>query len=168
MTDSPLGRLSQRFEQFLEVVVLTLMTALATIVIVGVGFRKAGAALVWYDEIASILLAWLTYYGASLAALKRAHIGFPKLVYAARPRVRLTLVIFREVVVVGFFVLVAWAGWQVLQILDGIYLTSLPSVSIRLTQSVIPISAVLFVVAELLSLTEIWPVLRPANREPGQ
>lgn len=138
---------------------LTLMTALALVVIVGVGFRKAGAALVWYDEVASILLAWLTYYGASFAALKRAHIGFPKLVQSVRPALRRRLVIARELVVVGFFVLVAWAGWQVLQILQGIYLTSLPSVPARLTQSVIPISAVLFIVAELLSLAELWPRL---------
>ena len=31
-------------------------------------YRKAGASLTWYDEIASILLAWVTYYGAALAA----------------------------------------------------------------------------------------------------
>ena len=126
------------------------MAVLAVVVIVGVGFRKAGAALVWYDEVASILLAWLTYYGASLAALKRAHIGFPKLVQSVAPQIRLYLVICREVIVIGFFVLVAWAGFRVLQVLDGIYLASLPSVSARVAQSVIPIGAVLFVLAEAL------------------
>ena len=156
----------KRFEAGLEVLVLTLMTTLALVVIVGVGFRKAGAALVWYDEVASILLAWLTYYGASLAALKRAHIGFPKIVQSVGPKLRLALVIARELVVVGFFVLITWAGWQVLQILQGIYLTSLPSVPARLTQSVIPIGAVLFIVAELLSFAELWPEL-VQRRETG-
>ena len=65
--------------RFLEGAVLVLLAALALVVVVGVGFRKAGAALVWYDEVASILLAWLTYYGAALAALRRAHIGVPTL-----------------------------------------------------------------------------------------
>jgi TRAP-type C4-dicarboxylate transport system permease small subunit len=153
-------------EQSLEILMLLLMTSLAVVVIVGVGFRKAGAALVWYDEVASILLAWLTYYGASLAALKRAHIGFPKLVESAAPQLRLYLVLCREAIVIGFFVLVAWAGLQVLLILDGIYLASLPSVSVRLTQSVIPIGAVLFIIAELLSFAEIWPALRDAARKP--
>ena len=149
----------KRFERSLEALMLALMAALALVVIVGVGFRKAGAALVWYDEVASILLAWLTYYGAAFAALKRAHIGFPKIVQSVRPKLRLALVLLRELVVVGFFLLVAWAGWQVLQILQGIYLTSLPSVPARLTQSVIPVSAVLFIVAELLSVAELWPSL---------
>jgi len=152
-------------ERSLEVLMLLLMTSLAVVVIVGVGFRKAGAALVWYDEVASILLAWLTYYGASLAALKRAHIGFPKLVESASPRLQLYLVLTREAIVIGFFVLVAWAGLQVLLVLDGIYLASLPSVSVRLTQSVIPIGAVLFIIAELLSFAEIWPALRTATRK---
>ena len=149
----------RRFEAGLEALMLTLIAALALVVIVGVGFRKAGAALVWYDEVASILLAWLTYYGASFAALKRAHIGFPRLVQSVGPKLRPVLVIARELVVVGFFIVVAWAGWQVLQILQGVYLTSLPSVPARLTQSVVPIGAVLFIIAELLSVADLWPQL---------
>ena len=54
--------------KLLEGLVLFLMVSLALVVIVGVVFRKSGASLVWYDEVASILLAWLTYYGAALAA----------------------------------------------------------------------------------------------------
>ncbi len=167
MTNTSTNRFRNGTEQFLEVVVLVLMAVLAVVVIVGVGFRKAGAALVWYDEVASILLAWLTYYGASLAALKRAHIGFPKLVQSVDPQIRLYLVICREVIVIGFFVLVAWAGFRVLQVLDGIYLASLPGVSARVAQSVIPIGAVLFIIAEFLSFAEIWPALRrAASRYP--
>ena len=48
------------------------MVTLAVEVTVGVAFRYVGHSLVWYDELASILLAWVTYYGAALATLKRA------------------------------------------------------------------------------------------------
>ena len=68
--------------------------------------------LVWYDEGASIMLAWLTYYGAALAALKRAHIGFPGLVNAMPPRWRVPAVWFGEVCVIGFFALLSWFGVQ--------------------------------------------------------
>ena len=74
--------------RFLEGAVLVLLASLAVVVVVGVGFRKAGAALVWYDEVASILLAWLTYYGAALAALRRAHIGVPTLAKRLHGRAR--------------------------------------------------------------------------------
>ena len=73
-------RAREIFRKSLEGIVLSLMASLAIVVVVGVIFRKAGASLVWYDEVASILLAWLTYYGAALAALHRAHIGMPTLV----------------------------------------------------------------------------------------
>jgi len=147
----------RRFERLLEGAVLTLMAALAGVVLLAVAFRKAGAALVWYDEVAAVLLAWLTYYGAALAALKRAHIGFPRLVRSAPPRARAGLIVVRESVVIGFFVLVAWAGWRVMGALNGITLGSLPWLSTQVTQSVIPIGAVLFVIAELLSVAEGAP-----------
>jgi len=145
--------------RLLEHVVLVLMVALAVIVVAGVVFRKAGASLVWYDEVASIVLVWLTYYGACLAALDRAHIGFPNLVRAARPGLRRVLELARRAVVIAFFLAVAWAGWRVLLVLGGTSLVGLPWVPTRLTQSVIPIGALLFIVAELVS--------RPPGESPA-
>jgi TRAP-type C4-dicarboxylate transport system permease small subunit len=142
-------------EKGLEACVLTLIASLAIIVVVGVVFRKFGAALVWYDEVASIVLAWLTYYGAALAALKRAHIGVPTVVQQLHGRWRLAAVLFAESVVIGFFVAVAWAGWQVLQVLGGTTLISLPWVPARLAQSVIPIGAALFILAQILSAPDV-------------
>ncbi len=166
-----MGRISSKFrrffEKFLESVVLLLMTTLAVVVVLGVVFRKAGAALVWYDEVASILLAWLTYYAASLAALKRAHIGFPKLVESAGPRLRFCLFVVREFIVVGFFVLVAWSGWRIIQVLEGTYLVSLPWVPAQVAQSVIPIGAVLFVIAELASAAEVLGESRCNQEKTG-
>ena len=124
--------------------------------VLGVVYRKAGASLVWYDEVASIMLAWLTYYGAALAALKRAHIGFSGLLDSLRPPLSLVLVAVGEICVLTFFVRLAWMGWVVLLVLAGDTLVSLPSVPVQLTQSVIPIGAALFVVAQLLSLPAVW------------
>lgn len=136
----------------LEAIVIALMGGLAALVVVGVGFRQAGAALVWYDEVASVFLAWLTYYGAALAALKRSHIGFPKLVESAAPHVRRALYIVQELVVLGFLAAMVWAGWRVARILEGSTLVSLPWVPAQLTQSVIPVGALLFIAAEILTL----------------
>ena len=146
------------FERLLESIVVLLMGSLASVVVVAVVFRKGGAAIVWYDEVASILLAWLTYYCASLAALKRGHIGFPKLVQALPTRVRRAAWLLREMVVIGFFALTGWAGWEVVRVLEGTYLVSLPWVPVQLTQSVIPIGALLFIIAEILGFQEDWAV----------
>ena len=140
------------FERTLTAFVIFLLASLAVLILVGVVFRKFNIPLVWYDEGASIMLAWLTYYGAALAALKRAHIGFPGLVNSLSPQWRVLAVLFGEVCVIGFFALLTWFGFKVLLILQGDTMVSLEYVPTRFTQSVIPIGGALFIVAQLLSL----------------
>jgi TRAP-type C4-dicarboxylate transport system permease small subunit len=65
-------------------------------------------------------------------------------------------VILAELFVLAFFILLAWVGYEVLLVLEGDNLVSLPEVSTQVTQSVIPIGAALFVMAEALSLPDIW------------
>ena len=143
------------YERVLEAIVLVLMVALTILVIFGAAFRYLGSALTWYDEIASIGLVWLTYYGSALAALRGAHIGVPGLVNALPPRFRLVAIVIAEAVVLIFFVLLAVYGTLVLIVLQGEHLVTLPEVSTQLTQSAIPIGASLFVVAELLRLPDV-------------
>lgn len=151
------------FDRALTAFVIFLLASLAVIVLMGVTYRKLGIPMVWYDEVASIALAWLTYYGAALAALKRAHIGFPGLVNAMPPLVRVPLVLLGEVIVIGFFAVLAWYGYQVLTILQGDTMVSLPWVPTQLTQSVIPIGAALFILAQLFSLPELLAQARGAG-----
>jgi len=162
----PLARVRAAYERFLEWIVLALMAALALEVMLGVVFRYSGAALVWYDEIASVLLAWVTYYGAALAALRRAHLGVPELVAALPPAARVPVTIVAEAFVFAFFILLAWLGSAVLDALAGETLTSLPEVSVQYTQSVIPVSAVLFIIAEALALPEVLSEARRPGRAP--
>lgn len=150
------------FERTLTAFVILLLGSLAVIVLMGVAYRKLGIPMVWYDEVASIALAWLTYYGAGLAALKRSHIGFPGLVNAMPPHLRVPLVLLGEGIVILFFALLGWFGYEVLVILEGDAMVSLPWVPTRVTQSVIPIGSLLFIVAQLLTLPEL---LRQARGE---
>ena len=151
-----------RYERLLEWIVIALMAALAVEVTVGVAFRYAGYSLAWYDEVASIGLAWVTYYGAALAALKRAHIGVPELVALATPALRVPLAVLAESLVFAFFLLLAWVGYSVLEVLASDTLVSLPAVSVAYVQSVIPISAALFIVAQALALPEVLAGARKA------
>lgn len=130
------------------------MATLAVVVVVGVGFRKAGASLVWYDEVASILLAWLTYYGAALAALHRAHIGMPTVVDRMRGRLRTVTVLAGEACTLAFFGALTWAGVRVLSVLGDASLVSLPGVPVWVAQSVIPVGGALFILAQLLSIPD--------------
>lgn len=130
---------------------MLLMVGLTAIVVVAVVYRKLDASLSWYDEVASVALAWITFYGGALAVLKGKHIGFDSVLLAIPMPVRLWLAVFAEAVFLSFFVLLAWAGWEVLMVLEGDNLVSLRWVPVQFTQSVIPIGAVLFIICELLA-----------------
>ena len=148
--------IGRKLETVLEWVVIVLMVALTIVVIVAVLFRLAGDSLSWYDEVAAIQLSWITYYGASLAALKRRHIGFDTVLLAIPMPLRMIALAVAEIIVLGFFVLMTWAGLKVLDVLEGEMLVSLTWVPVQFTQSVIPIGGALFVLCELLSLPEYW------------
>jgi C4-dicarboxylate transporter, DctQ subunit len=155
--------LRRRIERLFEWISAALLVALSIEVLVGIIFRAVGRPLSWYDEVASVLLAWVTYYGSALAALKRAHIGFPGLVNGLPPGGRMVALVVQEVAVIGFFAILGAWGVRVLQLLGGETLVTV-DVPVRLTQSVIPIGAVLFIFAELLNLPDriAWARGKPA------
>jgi TRAP-type C4-dicarboxylate transport system permease small subunit len=143
------------YDRVLETIAVILMLAVTAIVTMGFVYRWAGASLVWYDEVASISLCWLTYYAAALAALRGAHIGFSGFVNALPAHWRVAAAVFSSAVTVGFFTVLAVMGIKVVDILGNDTLVSLPFVSQQFTESVIPIASVLFIVSELLRLPEL-------------
>lgn len=136
-----------------------LIVALTMLVLVAVVYRELGGSLSWYDEVATVMLAWLTYYGSAFAALRRGHLGSPEILAMLPRRIRLPLFVFGEILVIGFFLLLAWVGLEVVILLEGDKLISLPWVPVQFTQSVIPIGALLFVICQLLSIGDEWASL---------
>jgi len=150
-----LDAIRANYERALEWLILILMAAMSGEVTVGVVFRTLGESLEWYDEVASILLAWLTFYGSALASVKRAHIGCPEVMALLPQKPKFVLRIVAEMLTIGFFLLMGWMGYRVLGVLDTDYLISLPSIPVSWVQSVVPISAVLIVAAELITLPKV-------------
>ncbi|MBY8974835.1 TRAP transporter small permease subunit [Rhodobacteraceae bacterium NNCM2] len=151
-----LNRINSFVQTLLEWFMILLMVSLTFVVIVAVLFRLSGNSLSWYDEIAAVQLSWITYYGASLAALKRRHIGFDSVLLAIPMPYRMVGVAVAEIIVFGFFILMAWAGMTVIEVLEGMTLDALTWVPVQFTQSVIPIGAMLFILCQALSLPHYW------------
>lgn len=151
------------YDRVLEIIAVLLIVAVTVIVTMGFVYRWVGESLVWYDEIASIALCWLTYYASALAALRGAHIGFSGFVNSLPANLRVAATLLSSLVTIFFFVVLAVMGIQVVQILKGDTLVSIPEVSLQVTQSVIPIASALFVIAEIVRLPDL---LREARRGP--
>ena len=150
-----LATLRDAYGRLLEAVVTVLMVVLFVEVTAGVVFRFAGHSLIWYDEVASILLAWLTFYGSALASVKRAHIGCPEIVDLMPWRARRLANIVAQVVVIAFFVVLGYVGVIIMPALAGDTLVTLSWVPMNFVQSVIPVSSALIVVAETMTLVEL-------------
>jgi TRAP-type C4-dicarboxylate transport system permease small subunit len=67
---------------------------------------------------------------------------------------RVVALVISEAVVISFFAFLALFGYQAIALLHGDALTSLPWVKVELVMSVIPIGAVLYILAELTTLPE--------------
>ena len=147
-----LSRINRVFSTVLEWITISLMILLTLVVTMAVLARLMGQSFSWYDEVAAIMLAWITYYGSALAALHRRHIGFDTVLLALPVNVRIVALLVGEAIVLIFFFLMARAGFQVLDVLAGDTLISLTWVPIQVTQSIIPIGAILFMICQMLSL----------------
>lgn len=154
-------RFRATYGRLLEWVVAVLMVVLAVEVTLGVIFRFSGRSLIWYDEVASVLLAWLTFYGSALASVRRAHIGCPELVERMPWRTRRAVSIAGQILVIAFFALLGGVGAWITPILATDALVSLPWIPMSVAQSVIPISAALIVIAELMHLADLVVARRP-------
>jgi TRAP-type C4-dicarboxylate transport system permease small subunit len=145
------------FGKLVEVIAVVLLLVLAAIVVAAVMFRYLlNDSLPWYDELASVLLAWITYFGAALAALRRAHLGFSAFQLSLQMPLRVAAFVVSEAVTYAVFISLAWAGWRVLAVMEGMSLEALPSVSLQLVQSIVPVGCVVFVVAQILSTPAAW------------
>ena len=80
------------------------------LVSLGVFYRYVlNSSLSWYDEFASFLLVWLTFYGAVVASYRRRHIGFEVVVDRFIPSTRKIVELIAESCVLGFqAVLLLW------------------------------------------------------------
>lgn len=136
----------------IETICLALLVTLALSVIYSTTMRYLGASPSWYDEIASVLLAWLTYFGATYALFLRHHMSFGGIVMALPKRAAVALALVSEVLVIGFFAVVAWYGNAVLAVAKWDSLLSIRWMTLDIVQSVIPISAVLMIIGTFLTM----------------
>jgi TRAP-type C4-dicarboxylate transport system permease small subunit len=139
-----------------------LLVALTVVVCLGVFFRYAlNASLSWYDEFASYLLVWLTFFGAVVADYHRRHIGFDLLVGKLAPPSRRVVEGVAEVAVLGFQVVLLYYGWILTERMGDETSISLPWIKIAWVNSVLPVAGALLM---LLSFARLGALLSGRTR----
>ena len=150
----------------LEVFGGLLLVLLTMLVTVAAALRFFGIGLAWYDEVAPILLTWVTYFGAALVALQRGHLGFDNIVRQLPTGWRALAFTVSEGLTIAFFLALAWGGVRLMHAISGERLMTVNWFPSAVAQSVIPIAALLFVIAELVTLPMAWKKLEKSTPVP--
>jgi TRAP-type C4-dicarboxylate transport system permease small subunit len=146
----------RRFIAWVEWWTVLLLFLMVAVVCFGVFFRYAlKASLIWYDEFASYLLVWLTFYGAVVASHRRRHIGFEIVIEKLRPETRRIADSISELFVLGFQVVLFYYGWQLMEKMGADTAISLPWVKMAWIYSVLPITGGLMLIISVMRLVDI-------------
>ena len=149
-------RLFRRLIDLMEWWAGFLLVLMVVVVSLGVFFRYVlNASLVWYDEFASYLLVWLTFYGIVVASYRQRHIGFEMVVNRFPPNTRRVLDFVGETCVLGFQVVLCFYGWLLTRKIGDETAVSLEWVKMSWVYSVLPITGGLMLVISLMRLVRI-------------
>jgi len=140
---------AKAYDRYLQYFIFLQMIFLSLTVVVGVCFRWSGHSLVWYDEIAGIQLAWITYFGSAYASLKGLHIGMPTLIKVFPKHIRKILFFLSKIIILIFFLILTYYGTKVIIVLRGDTLVTLDWIPQSFVQSVIPLSSLLIIISEI-------------------
>ncbi|MGQ0749551.1 MAG: TRAP transporter small permease [Betaproteobacteria bacterium] len=136
---------------------ILLLAALTTLVCAGVFFRYVlNASLVWYDEFASYMLVWLTFYGSIVAQYHGRHINFELLVDKLKPAARRVADIVSELAVLGFQFVLFWYGWILTERMGDETAISLPWVKVTWINSVLPITGGIMLLISATRLVDLF------------
>ena len=164
-----MARFTHWLDLALQVATIALIVVLSCVVLLGVAYRYTGNSLIWYDEVAAVLLAWITFSGAAFAVLRNAHLGFSGLLYSLPPTIRAVVFWIGEVIFFASLGAIGWAGWAILDIFGNETMTTLRFVPRSVVQSIIPVSAGVMLLGRALTLPERLSDLRvgldPETRE---
>lgn len=149
-------KLLGRAVAFIEWWAIGLLVALTALVCAGVFSRYVlNASLVWYDEFASYLLVWLTFYGAVVGHYQQRHISFELLVDKLNRTARRVVDGVAELAVIGFQFVLFWYGWVLTERMGEETAISLPWVKVAWINSVLPITGALMLIISLARLVAI-------------
>lgn len=158
-------RVFRRFINLVEWWAMLLLALMVFLVCLGVFFRYVlDASLAWYDEFASYLLVWLSFYGAISAFYHRRHIGFETFVARLMPHTRKKLEICAELLVMGFQIVLLYYGSLLMRKMGDETTVSLVWIKMSWVYSVLPISGGLML---MISVQRLVNLLQGRNGRKG-
>ncbi len=107
----PVGFVLHFMDRFVSWCLITIMAFMSLAIFVQVLCRVfLGTAIIWAEEFAVLLFAWMIYIGAAYAQKEDSHLSINTLRIAAGPRLGMILDVFRSAVIVVCSIMAIWQG----------------------------------------------------------
>lgn len=74
------------------------------------------APLVWSEELALVLMVWITFVGSALILESEDHVSIDMLAEMAPPRLAGLLALLSAVLIAGFSAALTWGAWKIIAI----------------------------------------------------
>jgi TRAP-type C4-dicarboxylate transport system permease small subunit len=159
-----MARFERMVTRALEVWAGFLLVLMVVVVTAGVFYRYVlNAALSWYDEFASYLLVWLTFYGAVLATQRDVSIEFDEVVRRLAPGTRRVVEAASGILTLAFHLMLLVYGIVLMRSMGAETAISLPGVKMAWVYSVLPISGALMLAFSAVQVVRRWRGRRAAS-----
>ena len=109
-----LRNIRSAIDRTLDLALIIILASMAILVAVNVFFRFVlNASIYWGDEVALILMVWLTFLGAAVATREREHYEFRYLINYLKGNVRRTYIYTRNIINLVVILLLGYYSGQV-------------------------------------------------------
>ena len=142
-----------------------LLVLMVVLVCLGVFFRYVlDSSLAWYDEFASYLLVWLTFYGSVAASYHNRHIQFGTVIERLMPNTRRKIAIIAELFVFAFQFVLFYYGWLLTQKMGDETAVSVVWIRMGWIYSALPITGAFML---LISLNRLFHLAFTNEQQKG-
>lgn len=144
-------RLSRALNAAVEKLLMAIGAAICVILFAQVVFRYAGDSLGWSEEVSRHLLVAITFLGGTVAYKRASFIGLQGIGHRLGPAFQRSVVLALQLLTLTCFALIAWFG-AAYTVKAAEHTSASLQIPMSIPYSVIPISAVVFIVHVLADM----------------
>ncbi len=153
--------MKKRLDQGIDFILAMILAAMTIIVFTQVFFRYVlNSPLSWPEEVARLMIVWLTFLGGYMALREKKHIGFNLLVKKLSPQVQQIIIIVGKVLIIVFLLVMIKEGVLFVRKFANVPMPYTQFPIGKVAYTVFPISGVLMLLQMVQDLSQAISALK--------
>ncbi|MCP4399908.1 MAG: TRAP transporter small permease [bacterium] len=156
--------MKKRLDQGIDCILAMILAAMTVIVFTQVFFRYVlNSPLAWPEEVARLMIVWLTFLGGYMALREKKHIGFNLLVKKLAPKTQQIVTIAGKVLIILFLLVTIKEGVLFAKKFANVPMPYTQFPIGKVAYTVFPISGVLMLLQMVEDLSQALSALKHKN-----